>query len=144
MTQNRFSSIALLGSKRSSSPLAALPTSSTTGLAACSAAAISTRHHTRKKALSSLASRGERVRTAQLRYHLHVRAHQHEGLGRLHHRSKVEVLELLGRLLLRDAVLELPLQHGEHLRATAAGWRAARRRAARRRRAGRRRTSIHT
>jgi hypothetical protein len=63
---------------------------------------------------------GERLPIAQLRHRLHVRAHQHEGLGRLHHSSKVEVLELLGRLLLRDAVLELPLQHGEDLRATAA------------------------
>ena len=64
MTQNSFCSIAVLGSKRSSSPLAALPTSSTTGLAACSAAAISTRHHTRKKALSSLASWGTILATA--------------------------------------------------------------------------------
>ena len=57
----------------------------------------------------------EPVVKTQLRHRLDVRAHQDEGLGRLHHRRKVEVLELLGRLLLRDAVLELPLQHGENV-----------------------------
>ena len=87
---------------------------------------------------------GERVDLVQLRHRLHVRAHQHEGLGRLHHRRKVEVLELLGRLRFRDAVLALPLQHREDLRAAAGASEGGVARAARQGQEGPRRTSIHT